>query len=153
MIATQMPPVPVVRSLYREIVRTLGGNVRLSASIDCTNAIVGSGPSLMYGHNTSAAEETAKKLPSARFYKAFNAQGAENLADPIYDGVPATGFFCGDDDQARAVVAQLITEVGFEALDVGPLKNARLLEPMPLLWFAAASALGSRQIAFRVMRR
>src|ERR1700737_2522453 len=30
-IATQMPPVPVVRSLYGEIVRTLGGNVRPTA--------------------------------------------------------------------------------------------------------------------------
>jgi hypothetical protein len=30
-IATQMPPVPVVRSLYGEIARTLGGNVRPTA--------------------------------------------------------------------------------------------------------------------------
>lgn len=30
-IATQMPPVPVIRSLYGEIVRTLGGNVRPTA--------------------------------------------------------------------------------------------------------------------------
>jgi Cdc6-like AAA superfamily ATPase len=30
-IATQMPPVPVVRSLYGEILRTLGGNVRPTA--------------------------------------------------------------------------------------------------------------------------
>ena len=30
-IATQMPPVPVLRSLYGEIVRTLGGNVRPTA--------------------------------------------------------------------------------------------------------------------------
>jgi Cdc6-like AAA superfamily ATPase len=30
-IATQMPPIPVVRSLYGEIVRTLGGNIRPTA--------------------------------------------------------------------------------------------------------------------------
>jgi hypothetical protein len=30
-IATQMPPVPVVRSLYSEVVGTLGGNVRRTA--------------------------------------------------------------------------------------------------------------------------
>jgi hypothetical protein len=31
LIATQMPPIPVVRSLYGEIVRTLGGNIRPTA--------------------------------------------------------------------------------------------------------------------------
>lgn len=120
--------------------------------LDCANAIA-PGPSLRWGHTGSAAEELARLAPAARVFKAFNTQGAENLADPVYDGAPAAGLFCGDDDAARPVVAGLIADVGFEPVDAGPLANARLLEPMTLVWFAASKALGTRELGFRVLRR
>lgn len=120
--------------------------------IDCTNGL-GPGPSLMFGHTTSAAEETAKKVPGARLVKSFNVQGAENLVNPVYNGVRATNFFCGDDADAKRVVQGLVEDVGFEAVDVGPLRNARFLEPLTLLWAAAAQALGTREIAFKLLQR
>lgn len=120
--------------------------------IDCTNA-VGPGFTLMYGHTTSSAEELQKKIPSAHVFKSFNAQGAENLANPVYDGVQASNFFCGDDAQGRTIVKQLVEDVGFEAIDAGPLKNARLLEPLMVLWISAAKSVGTRDIAFKVLRR
>jgi predicted dinucleotide-binding enzyme len=43
-------------------------------------------------------------------------------------------FFCGDDAAARTTVARLITDVGFEPLDVGGLNQALHLEHMTLLW-------------------
>ena len=85
--------------------------------------------------------------------KSFNAQGAENLANPVYDGVAASNFFCGDDAAAKAKVKSLIEAIGFEAVDVGPLANARLVEPLMLLWMNASRAVGSRDIAFKVLRR
>jgi len=94
--------------------------------IDCTNA-VGPGMQLIYGHTTSAAEEIAHKLPGARVFKSFNSQGAENLANPVYDGERATNFFCGDDPAGKQLVKQLVEDVGFEAIDAGPLAAARLL--------------------------
>ena len=120
--------------------------------IDCTNA-VGKGMSLTYGHTDSAAEVLQRKVPQAKVFKSFNAQGAENLAKPVYGGIAASNFYCGDDDDARSVVGQLIADVGFDAVDAGPLKNARLLEPLMVLWVAASRALGDRHIAFRLMRR
>lgn len=120
--------------------------------IDCTNAI-GRGMTLVHGHTTSAAEETAKKIPGARVVKSFNAQGAENLENPVYGGVRATNFYCGDDAEAKRIVRQLVEDVGFEAVDAGPLRNARLLEPMTLLWLSVASSLGTRDIAFHVLKR
>ena len=86
-------------------------------------------------------------------FKSFNAQGAENLENPSYDGVPSTNFFCGDDAEGRKVMKQLVEDVGFDAMDAGPLKNARLLEPLMLLWVASSKALGTRDLAFRVVRR
>ena len=86
-------------------------------------------------------------------FKSFNTQGAENLANPVYDGVRATNWFCGDDPAGKAIVKQLVEEVGFEAIDAGGLAAARLLEPLMLLWIASSRALGTRDIAFKLLRR
>ena len=120
--------------------------------IDATNAVE-KGMVLKYGHTTSSAEELQKRLPGARVFKSFNAQGAENLARPSYDGVAASNFFCGDDAEGRRVVKQLVEDVGFEAVDAGPLRSARQLEPLMLLWVALAQSGGSRDIAFKLLRR
>ncbi len=128
------------------------GSLTGKVVVDCTN-VVERGMTLKYGHTTSAAEELQKRLPGAHVFKSFNAQGAENLASPDYPGGRATNFFCGDDPNSRQLIQQLVEEVGFEAVDAGPLKNARLLEPMMLLWVACAQNLGTRDIAFRLLRR
>lgn len=120
--------------------------------IDCTNAVE-KGWTLKYGHTTSAAEELQRRIPGARVFKSFNAQGAENLAQPVYGGVAASNFYCGDDGAGRQVMKQLIEEVGFEAVDAGPLKHARLLEPLMLLWIACAQTTGTRDLAFKLLRR
>lgn len=120
--------------------------------IDCTNAVE-PGMTLKYGHTTSSAEELQKRIPRAHVFKSFNAQGAENLARPEYDGVRASNFFCGDDTEGRKIVHRLVEDIGFEAIDAGPLKNARLVEPLMLLWAVTSRSLGSREIAFKVLRR
>jgi len=120
--------------------------------IDCTNA-VGPGMTLRLGHTTSAAEALQARLPDARVVKSFNAQGAENLANPVYPLGVASNFYCGDDADARAVVRRLVADVGFDPVDTGPLKNARYLEPLMLLWVSAAQALATRDLAFRLLRR
>ena len=129
------------------------GDLAGKVVIDCTNGVAPGMQGLVYGHTTSAAEELAKKLPKARVFKSFNAQGAENLANPVYGDVRATNFFCGDDPEGKRVVKQLVEDVGFEALDAGGLAAARLLEPLMLLWIASSRALGTRDLAFKVLRR
>lgn len=123
--------------------------------IDCTNAVTRgpAGMALTVGYTTSAAEELQRLIPDAHVFKSFNAQGAENLANPVYAGVPASNFFCGDDAAARAKVQQLVTDAGFDAVDAGPLRNSRYLEPMMLLWIAASQTLGTRDLAFTLLRR
>jgi NADPH-dependent F420 reductase len=149
--AAEVVVLAVPHAALEEVLRntgTLAGKI----VVDCTNGL-GPGPSLLFGHTTSAAEETAKKIPGARLVKSFNAQGAENLVNPVYNGVRATNFFCGDDVDAKRVVQGLIEAVGFEAVDVGPLRNARFLEPLTLLWISAVQALGTRELAFKLLRR
>ena len=43
-------------------------------------------------------------------------------------------MFCGNDKAAKAKVATLLTELGWEPLDVGGAEQALHLEHMTLLW-------------------
>ena len=85
----------------------------------------------------SGAQRTAAAIgQGARVIPAFKATFHGTLGEPID---PATGlardvFFCGDDSEAREVVASLIEDLGFRAVDCGPLSRANLLDLMvPLL--------------------
>jgi predicted dinucleotide-binding enzyme len=110
--------------------------------IDTTNPGAPDWKSLSIGHTTSAAEEIAKSAPGAKVVKCFNTTGAGNMADPLIGGLPVTMPYCGDDAEAKAAVARLATELGFDPLDAGPLSNARLLEPMAMLWIYLAMHMG-----------
>jgi predicted dinucleotide-binding enzyme len=82
------------------------------------------------GGTTSGAEELQKKLPGARVVKAFNTVFAQHMDSGRLDGQPLTAFAAGDDADAKAEVLALECEIGFDAVDAGPLRNARLLEPL-----------------------
>lgn len=123
--------------------------------IDCTNAVKRDpdGMTLEYGHTTSSGEIVQSKLAKAHVVRSFNAQGAENLANPVYNGTAASNFYCGDNADAKQKVAQLIADIGFEPIDAGPMTSARLLEPLMLLWITCSRTQGSRDIAFKLLRR
>ncbi|MGH7382061.1 MAG: NADPH-dependent F420 reductase [Candidatus Methylomirabilales bacterium] len=122
--------------------------------IDCTNPLKQDLSGLEIGHTTSAAEEIAKKTPGVRVVKAFNMTGAENMASSRFGAQQATMFICGDDAAAKTVIARLTEELGFEAVDAGPLQAARLLEPLAMLWIhlAYGQKMGSG-IGFKLLRR
>ena len=111
--------------------RTLGDLGDLSGKIifDCTNPLKPD-LSLDVGHSTSGAEQVASWADGARIVKVFNTTGYGNMADPSYDGQKATMFFAGDDHVAKSKAARLDEQIGFEAVDAGPLSHARLLGPM-----------------------
>lgn len=111
--------------------------------VDCTNPIVAGGGGLSVGFDDSGAERIARVVPGARVVKAFNTTGSANMADPIYPSGPLSMFVCGDDPEARAVVSELAEELGFDAVDSGPLRSARYVEPLAMLWITLAYPLGN----------
>lgn len=130
------------------------GSLEGKILIDCTNPLTPDFMSLTLGFNTSGAEEIAKWAPGARVVKAFNSIAAGVLSKPNFGAQPATAFYCGDDASAKKVVAQLAAEIGFEAIDVGSLKNARLLEPLALLFVQLAFGQGmGPELAWKLLRR
>ncbi len=62
-------------------------------------------------------------------------------------------FVGGDDAAGKPVVMNLVSDLGFQAIDAGPLSSARLLEPLAMLWIELALKRGhSRDFAFAVVR-
>ncbi len=121
--------------------------------VDCTNPIA-PGLRSAVGPDGSGAELLASWAKGAQVVKAFNTTGAENMADPIYDGQSTTMFICGDDPKAKSIVAQLAQDLGFDVTDAGALPAARFLEMLALVWIHLTNSPGlSRNIAFKLLRR
>jgi predicted dinucleotide-binding enzyme len=117
------------------------GNLAGKVVIDCTNPLTPDFDALEVGHTSSGAEVIAQWAPAARICKAMNQIGAPMMAHPALPGTPVM-LICGDDDAAKAVTADLVTELGFETVDAGDLTLARLLEPYALIWIHLALRRG-----------
>jgi predicted dinucleotide-binding enzyme len=122
--------------------------------IDVTNPLKPDLSGLSVGPDTSGAELLAKLAPRARVYKALNQTGYENVADPVFSAGRAAIFVAGDDPEGKSVVLKLVGELGFEAIDAGDLRVARLLEPLAMLWIhlMVRRKLG-RKFAFALLRQ
>jgi hypothetical protein len=91
---------------------------------------------------TSAAEMIQSWAPNARVVKAFNTLGSDTMANPASAGGPVTIAIAGNDADAKAVIAGLVTGIGFEVVDMGDLSAARFIEQM-LIARGNAGRLGS----------
>lgn len=137
----------------REIVEGLG-DLSGKVLIDAVNPLLPNLTGLAVGTTTSCGEQVAQWARGARVVKAFNTVGVNIMANPDFGGEKPVLFYCGDDAAANDSVKQLATELGFDAVDAGPLTQARLLEPFAMLWISLVYAKGyGREIAFKFLRR
>ena len=74
------------------------------------------------------------------------------MRDPKFGAVNLTMFYAGDDEAAKAIVNQLIGDIGFDPVDAGALKIARYLEPLAMLWINLSLTMG-RDIALQLIKR
>lgn len=105
---------------------------------------------------TSSDESLLERLqlvaPHVRMVKTFNTVGAQFMAFPDFPGGPPSMFLCGDDADARSRVAGLIADLGWDPVDVGTARSARVLEPMASLYCAMGHHSGEWDLAFKVLR-
>ena len=128
----------------------LGGKIL----VDCTNPLTADLSGLVVGPDTSGGEEVARWATGARVVKAFNTTGSGNMTDAGYGGAKLAMPLAGDDAEAKAMVAGLAEELGFEAVDVGPLSRSRQLEQLAVLWIALAYQQGlGMDFGFALLRR
>lgn len=103
--------------------------------IDPTNAYARTADGLReMAVETSAGELIQSWLPQAHVVKAFNTLHARTMANPEIAGGPVTIPIVGNDETAKDTVAELVTGIGFEAIDLGPIRYAHNVEAMLMLW-------------------
>ncbi|HRF97995.1 MAG TPA: NAD(P)-binding domain-containing protein [Aggregatilineales bacterium] len=107
-----------------------------------------------FGGTTPSAVEVAKMLAGAHVVKAFNTIGAEHYSDANFGGQPTSMFIAGDDANAKKIVTDLITQLGFEVVNVGGLADSHHLDALASLWVHLAMRGGmGRNIALRLIHK
>jgi len=132
------------------------GDLKGRIVMDATNplAMGPDGLGLEIGHGISAGEKVQGWAAGASVFKTLNTTGFKNMAEPVFGGVKSVMFVAGDDEAAKPNVMALVGELGFEVVDAGPLRIARLLEPHAMLWIHLALNRGlGRDWAFALVRR
>lgn len=135
-----------------ELVKDVGNLLNGKVVIDVTNVLTPK-MELAIGFTTSGAEELQKKLPMARVVKAFNTIFAQHMDTGRLVDRALTAFVASDDGEAKQLVMELARSIGFDAMDSGPLKNARLLEPLGFFNIQLGYVLGrGTQIGFKLLQ-
>lgn len=111
--------------------------------IDPTNVVSREGGRMSHGvpGKGSNAAMIQEAQPGAFVVKAFNTLNWMQMVEPETAGGPITIMLAGDDADSKAKVAELVRGMDLEAVDVGGLEYAHLLEEMLVMW---ANSLGSQ---------
>ena len=129
------------------------GNLDGKIILSCSLPMNADDTELVIAHTASGAETLAQMVPQARVVSAFNTVPSEVLFGVFAARRRAKKpslIFCGDDKRSKRVAARLIGDVGFEPVDVGPLRMARYTEPFALLIAQIAyEGKGGPEIAYR----
>jgi len=133
------------------------GDLSGKVLITCSMPMNASDSALVIAHTSSGAEALAKKTKRAKVISAFGTVPSEVLFD-VFEAKRRTRrrpslLYCGNNDEAKSMAAQLIHDVGFEPVDAGPLRIARYLEPFTLA-IAQLAYEGEEgpQLAYRIER-
>jgi predicted dinucleotide-binding enzyme len=112
------------------------GDVSGKTIVSCSLPMNADDTDLLIAHTSSGAETFAKKVPKARVVSAFNTVPSEVLFD-VFESRRKTNrpslVYCGDDAKGKKIAVDLIRDVGFDPVDVGPLRMARYTEPFTML--------------------
>jgi 8-hydroxy-5-deazaflavin:NADPH oxidoreductase len=129
-------PYAAVSEVLAERTEQLAGKV----VVDITNPVdFETFDSLTVPADTSAAAEIAAALPQSKVLKAFNTNFAATLSSGTTGEKATTVLIAGDDADAKAQLAQIVTDGGLHAIDAGTLRRARELEALGFLQMTLAA--------------
>jgi 8-hydroxy-5-deazaflavin:NADPH oxidoreductase len=123
--------------------------------IDATNPLDFStgAPRLSIGHTDSLGEVIQRLLPRTKVVKAFNTVGNALMVHPQLPGGPPDMFLCGNDEDAKKIVAQICKHFGWGVVDIGGIEGARHLEPMCMVWVLHGVRSGTWTHAFKLLHQ
>ena len=132
----------------------LGGKVL----IDLANALdfsQGRPPLVGVSTGDSLGEQIQRAFPDARVVKALNTVNANVMVDPGVVPGEHDVFLCGDDEEAKSQVAELLQSFGWPAeriLDLGDITAARAQELYVPLWLRLMGVAGSATFNIHLVR-
>ncbi len=128
-------PYPALSDVITQRGESLAGKI----VVDITNPLnFETFDSLVVAADGSAAAELAAALPQSRVLKAFNTSFAATLAAGTAGPLTTSVLIAGDDADAKATLAGVVTSGGLNAVDAGSLTRARELEALGFLQLTLA---------------
>ncbi|MGV8094553.1 MAG: NADPH-dependent F420 reductase [Mangrovibacterium sp.] len=149
-----------VKGSVAELVLGLAGaaNLHEKTVIDTCNPISDEMPEngvlrFFTSQNDSLMEHLQKKYPHAHFVKAFNCVGNSLMVNPDFKEGKPTMFICGNQDEAKKQVRDILELFGWETEDMGKAEAARAIEPLCILWCIPGFLKNEWQHAFRLLKK
>ena len=145
----------VAEKIIEKVKRHLSGKT----VIDATNPIADVPPQngvlkLFTTLDESLMERLQKIAPDARFVKALNSVGSGLMINPNFrDNIKPTMFICGNNDDAKKKVYEILEKFGFEIEDMGKAESARAIEPLCILWCIPGFLRNEWAHAFKLLKK
>jgi 8-hydroxy-5-deazaflavin:NADPH oxidoreductase len=146
-------------SIIEEVIKSAGlENFSGKTIIDVTNPIAAEPPVngvLKYftSINESLMEKLQALLPTANFVKAFNSVGNAFMYKPDFNGIKPSMFICGNNDEAKKTVTDILLSFGWEVEDMGKVEAARAIEPLCMLWCIPGLSNNQWSHAFKLLKK
>lgn len=103
--------------------------------------------------NTSLGEANQALLPDTKIVKTLNYLCSHLMTNPEQLSEAVTGFYCGNDKEAKAEVAKLLTDFGWtDTMDLGDISMSRYTEMLGAFWPAGLNATGTMEWGFKLVR-
>jgi len=136
----------------------LAGEKNLAAKVlvDVANPLdfsKGMPPTLTVCNTDSLGEQIQRTFPDAKVVKALNTMGNEVMVNPGMVPGEHDTFVCGNDQQAKAKVVEILHDFGWvNPIDLGDITAARGLEMVLPVWVDLMVALRTRDFNFKIAR-
>jgi predicted dinucleotide-binding enzyme len=148
--------VAVKGTAAEEAVGTCADGLNGKVVLDATNPIADAPPShgivaYFTGPNDSLMERLQKRVPGAKFVKAFSSVGSALFVQPKLASRP-TMFICGNDGGAKDATRGILEQFGWDTEDCGGVEAARAIEPLCMLWCIPGFLRNDWVHAFKVVR-
>ena len=146
-------------TVAEKIVEKVKKHITGKTVIDTTNPIADAPPQNgVLKYFTSLEESLMERLqtiaPDAQFVKAFNSIGSALMVNPEFgDDTKPTMFICGNNDDAKKKVHEILEKFGFEVEDMGKVESARAIEPLCILWCIPGFLRNEWSHAFKLLKK
>ena len=146
-------------SVAKQVLEMAGANnLKGKTIIDATNPIsevpaVNGVMNFFTDLKGSFMEQLQSSYPDAHFVKSFNSVGSAFMVNPDFNGEKPSMFICGNNDDAKEEVTEILTQFGWETEDMGKAEAARAIEPLCILW-CIPGFIGNRwSHAFKLLKK